>query len=165
MICGIITVSNDTHREGVALNKDTTARIEFWSDVKAYIQNLRYALQSGAKIRFQAQRMVDDAKEEKYRNAYAVSELFPDEDPVTALKRELMSLTVGNYIRTVKDLRFPNKSEMREFGKTYNGNEDVYIKIRVELLGQYGNHTVFIMSFHFAQCPFTLDTFPYNNNR
>ena len=31
------------------------------------------------------------------------------------------------------DVRFPKKSEMREFGKVYNGTEEVYIKIRVEL--------------------------------
>lgn len=53
------------------------------------------------------------------------------------------------------------RSEMREFGKIYNGNEDVYIKIRVELLGQYGNITTFIMSFHFAEKAFTPDMFPY----
>ena len=48
-----------------------------------------------------------------------------------------MTLTEEDYMRTVKDLRFPNRSEMREFGKVYNSNEDVYIKLRVELLGQY----------------------------
>ena len=38
---------------------------------------------------------------------------------------------------------------------------DVYIKIRVELLATYGNHTVFIMSFHYAERPFTVSDFPY----
>ena len=66
-----------------------------------------------------------------------------------------------DYIRTVKDIRFPNRSEMREFGKEYNGSEDVYIKIRVELLGEYGNTTMFVMSFHFAEKPFEMKMFPY----
>ncbi len=70
-------------------------------------------------------------KEERYTNQYTVNTLFPNENPVDALKRELLTLTVENYIQTVKDLRFPNRSEMREFGKVYNGNDDVYIKIRV----------------------------------
>ena len=65
-------------------------------------------------------------------------------------------------MQTVKDLRFPKKSEMREFGKVYNGNGDVYIKIRVELLSEYGNHTTFVMSFHYAEIPFTPEMFPYN---
>ena len=76
-------------------------------------------------------------------------------------KRELQKLTVEEYMKTVKDLRFPNKSEMREFGKVYDGKGDVYIKIRVELLSAYGNHTTFVMSFHYATVPFTPEMFPY----
>lgn len=64
-------------------------------------------------------------------------------------------------MQTVKDIKFPNRSEMREFGKVYNGTEDVYIKIRVELLGMYGNTTTFVMSFHFAEKSFTSEMFPY----
>ena len=64
-------------------------------------------------------------------------------------------------MRTVQDLRFPNRSEMREFGKVYNGKDDVYIKMRVELLGVYGKMTTFVMSFHFAEKAFTPDMFPY----
>ena len=50
---------------------------------------------------------------------------------------------------------------MREFGKVYNGKGDVYIKIRVELLSEYGNHSTFVMSFHYAKIPFTPEMFPY----
>lgn len=137
------------------------SRIESELEVKAYIQDLKYALNNGAKVNFQARRRVDDDREERYTNQYTVNKLFPDENPVDALKRELLTLTVEDYMQTVRDLRFPNKSEMREFGKVYNGNEDVYIKIRVELLGVYGNTTTFVMSFHFAEKAFTPDMFPY----
>ena len=140
---------------------ETKARIESELEVKAYIQDLKYALNNGAQINFQAHRRVDDEREEKYTNQYTVNKLFPDENPVDALKRELLTLTVEDYMQTVKDLRFPKRSEMREFGKVYNSNEDVYIKIRVELLGQYGNTTTFIMSFHYAEKSFTPDMFPY----
>ena len=118
-------------------------------------------MKNGAKLNFQIRRRIDDNRDEKYTNQYTVNKLFADEDPVVALKRELMSLTIEEYMQTVKDLRFPDRSEMREFGKIYNGKEEVYIKIRVELLGEYGNTTTFVMSFHFAERPFTPDMFPY----
>jgi len=81
------------------------------------------------------------------------------------LKRELQTLTVEEYMQTVKDLRFPNRSEMREFGKVYNGKGDVYIKIRVELLSDFGNPTTFVMSFHYAEVPFKADMFPYRKEK
>ncbi len=139
----------------------TKARIESELEVKSYIHNLRFALNNGAKIDFQAKRLIDEKREEKYTNQYTVNKLFPDENPVDALKRELLTLTVEDYMQTVKDIKFPNRSEMREFGKVYNGTEDVYIKIRVELLGMYGNTTTFVMSFHFAEKSFTSEMFPY----
>ena len=136
-------------------------RIESELEIKSYIQNLRFALNNGAKIDFQAKRFVDEKRDEKYTNQYTVNRLFPDENPVDALKRELLTVTVEDYMQTVKDIRFPKRSEMREFGKVYNGTEDVYIKIRVELLGPYGNTTTFVMSFHFAEKAFTPEMFPY----
>lgn len=141
--------------------KEEVRRIESELEVKSYIQNLRYALNHGAQINFQARRHVDDFRDEKYTNQYTVNSLFADENPVDALKRELHTLTVEEYMSTVKDLRFPNRSEMREFGRTYDGKDDVYIKIRVELLGTYGNTTTFVMSFHFAEKAFDPDMFPY----
>ncbi len=39
--------------------------------------------------------------------------------------------------------------------------QDVYIKIRVELISMYGNTTTFVMSFHFAEKAFTANMFPY----
>ena len=140
------------------------ARIESELEVKAYIQNLKFALNHGAKIEFQINRLVDEQREERYTNQYTVNALFPDENPVDALRRELMALTVENYMRTVRDFRFPNRSEMREFGRTYGGKDDVYIKIRVELLGEYGNVTTFVMSFHFAERAFKPDMFPYKKS-
>ena len=140
------------------------ARIESELEVKAYIQNLKFALNHGAKIEFQINRRVDEQREERYTNQYTVNALFPDENPVDALRRELMALTVENYMRTVRDFRFPNRSEMREFGRTYGEKDDVYIKIRVELLGEYGNVTTFVMSFHFAERAFKPDMFPYKKS-
>lgn len=146
---------------GDVLAEETKARIESELEVKAYIQDLKFSLNNGAQIDFQVKRVVDEKRDEKYTNQYTVNRLFPDENPVDALKRELLTLSVEDYMRTVKDTRFPKRSEMREFGKVYNGTEDVYIKIRVELLGLYGNTTTFVMSFHFAEKAFTPEMFPY----
>jgi hypothetical protein len=151
--------------EGVNLQDETKVRIESKSDVKAYIQDLKFALNNGAKLNFQVKRRVDDNRDAKYTNQYTVNALFPNENPVDALKRELLMLSVEDYMQTVKDLRFPKRSEMREFGKVYNGKDDVYIKIRVELLGMYGNTTTFVMSFHFAEKKFTSEMFPYRGNK
>lgn len=94
-----------------------------------------------------------------------MNKLFPGEDPKDVLRIELKKLTVENYMQTVKDIRYPDRSEMREFGTTYNGCYDVYLKIRVELLGRYGKEEVLIMSFHFAEKPFDEHTFPYKEVR
>lgn len=145
--------------------EETKARIENELEVKAYIQDLKFSLNNGAQIDFQAKRVVDEKRDEKYTNQYTVNKLFPDENPVDALKRELLTLSVEDYMQTVKDIRFPKRSEMREFGKVYNGTEDVYIKIRVELLGLYGNITTFVMSFHFAERAFSPEMFPYKKKQ
>ena len=159
-----IQVSIDTLTGGEKLAEETKSRIESEIEVKAYIQDLKFALNNGAKIDFQAKRLVDEKRDEKYTNQYTVNKLFSDENPVDALKRELLTLSVEDYMQTVKDIRFPKRSEMREFGKVYNGTDDVYIKIRVELLGMYGNTTTFVMSFHFAEKAFTPEMFPYKKN-
>ena len=122
---------------------------------------MKYALENGAKIVFQIRRYVDEKRNVKYTNQYTVNALFPEESPEEALKRELKTLSCRDYIRTVADTRFPKRSEMREFGKRYNGIQDVYIKIRVEVLGDFGKSTTYIMSFHFAEYPFRPEMFPY----
>lgn len=140
---------------------DEISRIESELEVRSYLQNLKYALQNGAKITFQEQRLVDKERDERFTNRFTVADLFPDEDPVTALRRELQTLTIEEYMRTVKDIRYPRKSDMREFGKVYSGKGDVYIKIRVELLDVDGNYSTFVMSFHYAEIPFAPSMFPY----
>ena len=141
----------------------TSSRIESREEVRAYLSKLRYALNNGAKIDVQLIRGVDQNRDPKYTNRNTLAYLFPDEDPKDAMRRELQQLTVEAYLRTVKDLRFKNRSEMREFGKVYNGSDEIYIKIRVELMDArgFGDHTTFVMSFHIAEKPFSQETFPY----
>lgn len=52
---------------------------------------------------------------------------------------------------------------MRVFIKQYTG-EDVYIKIRVELVNTdyaYGNSFIMVMSFHFSERRYKKNDFPY----
>lgn len=153
-------VSVDTDKGAVNLENEN-ARIETELEVTAYLADLKYALDHGAQLTFQQDRRVDEKRDMRYTNRFTVADLFPNESPVTALKRELKTLTVEEYMRTVKDIHRPKLSEMREFGKVYNGHGDVYIKVRVELLSAFGNHTAFVMSFHYAEIPFSDDMFPY----
>lgn len=141
------------------------SRIESKLEVSTYLAQLKHALNNGATISFQRFRRVDDEREERYTNNYTMNTLFPDEDPLVVLRRELHALDVREYLRTVRDSRFPKRSEMREFGKVYKGSEEVYIKVRVELCSQggYGQHTTFVMSFHFAEKPFSEEHFPYRS--
>ena len=113
---------------------EMTKRIETRFEVQTFIDQLKYALVvQKATLKFQRNRRVDDNRHIKYTNAYTVETLFPDDDILNTLKKELLTLKVTNYIQTVRDYRYPNLNEMRVFGKCY-GNEEVYIKLRVELL-------------------------------
>lgn len=145
-------------------NTNEIKRIEEKFEVQTYLDRLKYAIQSGnGKIHFQKSRVVDNKRDGRYTNRYTLGKLFPDEDEVTALKRELVNLEVRDYIETVKDLKFPERTEMRVFGKFYFSDE-VYIKIRVELVSLscgVGDSYIFVMSFHFAERSFKDSDFPF----
>lgn len=141
------------------------SRIESEVEVRSYLRNLEYALAKGATLIFQKDRLIDQNRDPCFTNGFTVADLFPNENPIVVLKKELQNLTVEEYIATVKDLRFPNRSEMREFGKIYHGNKNVYIKIRVDLLSELGNHKIFVMSFHYSEIPFHLERFPHKIRR
>lgn len=148
----------------MSLEANEEKLIEKKAEVSTYLDRLKYALSNGqAKIQFQHHRLVDNQRELKFTNRFTIVDLFPDEDEILALKRELNLLNVSDYIETVKDRRFIKRSEMRVFGKYYNSN-DVYIKIRVELMkpSSFGvDDHVFVMSFHYAETKFRQEDFPY----
>lgn len=52
------------------MTEKTKARIESEIEVKSYIQDLRFALNNGAKIDFQVKRLVDEKRDEKYTNLH-----------------------------------------------------------------------------------------------
>lgn len=144
--------------------KSIYSRKEQKLEVATYISKLVYALNDkNTKITFQEARQVDKVRPMQYTNTYTVEQLFPNEDPIVAIKRELKTLKVEEYIETVKDIRFPKRSEMRVFGRKYEEKE-VYIKVRVELIQVSVNgvdNSIFVMSFHFSTVEFKTIVFPY----
>jgi len=137
-------------------------RKESKQEVQTYLDRLKYAIQSNtAKLTFQKYRNIDNNRNSRYTNRYTMGHLFSDEDDVEVLKREMSLLTVGEYIETVKDTRFPKRSEIRVFGKQYSG-DDIYIKIRVELVSSHagGDSFVMVMSFHYSEWVFKESDFP-----
>jgi len=145
---GIMKITNGEY------NKVPKTRVE----VETYLSKLKYALsQESTIINFQEDRYVDRGREKEYTNTYTVAQLFPDESPKDAMKRELGNLKVYEYMETVKDLRYPKRSEWWVFGKQYN-SKDTYIKFRVEIVQR--NH-IFVMSFHFSTIPFSEASFPF----
>ena len=66
-------VSVDTTiQEGLTL-PDTNIRIESELDIQSYLQDLNYALDHGALINFQIDRVVDDNRDIKHTNKYTVA--------------------------------------------------------------------------------------------
>jgi len=139
-------------------------RKESKPEVQTYLDRLKYAIQSGTvKLTFQKDRNVDQGRNKKYTNRYTIGQLFPNEDEVEVLKRELLQLTVEENIETVKDTKFPKRSEMRVFGKQYS-SEDIYIKTRVELVSiahACGDSFMIVMSLHYSEWDFKESDFPY----
>lgn len=151
---------------GAIINMSQTTEVkrkESKIEVQTFLDRLKYALESGsATVNYQGERRVDQKRNKKCTYRFTMDQLFPNEDETSVFKRELLQLSVEDYIETVKDTRFPNRSEMRVFGKRYIG-KDVYIKIRVELASALvnGANFVFVMSFHFAEWNFKESDFPY----
>ena len=73
---------------------DEKSRIESKLDIQAYLQDLNYALDHGAEVRFQIDRIVDNNRDEQYTNKYTISDLFPNDNPVDVLKKELRNLSI-----------------------------------------------------------------------
>lgn len=151
-----------SYAKGVVL-VDENRYIESKMEIKTLLDRIKYAIDAGASIRFQGERKIDKTRDIRHTNNYTIGYLFPNENPANVLKRELKLLTVQDYLGTVEDSKYPQRGKMHEFGKVYNATDEIYIKLRVVLMGEMGigQHTTFVMSFHFAEKPFSEERFPY----
>lgn len=91
------------------MNKSTDLkRVETKLEIQTYLDRIVYAIQSNTVvISFQKDRNVDKHRPTKHTNRYTMGNLFVNEDEVAVLKRELLCLSIEEYIETVKDIRFP----------------------------------------------------------
>lgn len=139
-------------------------RIETKFEVETFLAQLNYQLTRGAQLNLIEDRNVDKDRNLKFTNRYTIAELFPDEKPVVALRRELLLVGVEHYLQTLTDIRYPQQKEWREFGKVYPENKEIYMKFRVVLLGTDKSRCedyILVMSFHHSTVAFKNRTFPY----
>lgn len=138
-------------------------RIETKAEVNTFLARLNYQISHGARLNLIRDRNVDKDRDLIYTNRYTVAELFPDEDPNVALKRELLLITAEHYLQTLTDQRYPEK-EWREFGKIYPVDKEIYMKFRVVFRGAENPHNddyILIMSFHHSTVAFKYRNFPH----
>ena len=128
------------------------------NEVETYLAKLKYALSlDNTIIEFQESRQADFARMIQHTNKYTIAELFPNESAKLVIKEELKKLKTTEYIETVKDTKFPKRSDFWIFGKVYN-SKNVYIKFRVEI---FERNRIFVLSFHFSEWPFEKKDFPF----
>jgi len=96
------------------------SRIESRQEVGTYIARLKYALKSNSlKIKYQEIRQIDIKREDRYTNDFLMKDLFPGQDPIIVLEKELLKIKSEEYIKTVKDINKLDRSEMRVYGREY----------------------------------------------
>ncbi len=128
-------------------------------EVETYLARVRYALKDkNTKVSLQTNREVDRGRDIRFTSQFTISNIFPDEDPTDVLKREIGTLSVENYMYSLKDKRHENRSDFYVFAKIYD--DFVYIKFRVELISIKGAY-IFVMSFHYSDKPIDNSCFPY----
>lgn len=88
------------------IQKAETKRKESKEEILTFLAKLKYSIKSSSvKLYFQKERNVDQGRNKKYTNRFTIGKLFPDEDEIEALKRELSHLTVEEYLETVMLIR------------------------------------------------------------
>lgn len=114
--------------------------IEEIEKLKFFLKKLQYLLNSNCQIDIQKLRMGEDALNPNNTNNTMIDLDYDSED----IREELLTLKVGDYIKTVKDRRYPNTANYWIFSKNINGR-DVYIKFKILSVNK-----IHLMSFHYA---------------
>lgn len=77
---------------------NVNSRIESELEIDTYLARIKYCLESGGcQITVKKERKSEQDKDIKYTNKYTLGQLFPNENPVDAMKRELAHLTKRLY--------------------------------------------------------------------
>ena len=110
-------------------------------EVSHFIKKIRTFLASDdCQLDIQRSRKDEDPLEPNTNNNTMIDLGFSTED----IKSEVLSLTISNYVKTVKDKEKENNQYYRIFTKEIN-NREIYIKLKICNLNR-----IHLMSFHYA---------------
>lgn len=132
-------------------------RIESQQDVNSFLKDTKEYLNNKAHLYCEVLNCSKDQDFKEVKNAYSLSSIFPDDNPIRALKRHLKGLKQESYICTIKDMHFLKKSEIRVFCLALQ-KKNFYLQIRNEKI--LNNHTIYI-SLKFSNSEFEKNIFPY----
>lgn len=135
---------------------DQTKHIESLIAVQTYLDKLKHIINNNGKINFQKHKQSEKQKNIEFTNLYTVHDLFANQDIVEAIKQELKSLDVSNYLHTVTDIKYPQKPPLWVFCKKIK-ERDVYIKIRTAIVEGF----ILVISFHYAAYTINKSDYPY----
>jgi len=130
-------------------------RIASKQEVETVIAQLSYALTNKTRITFQEEKNSDIHRNVRFTNQYTIANLFSDEPPQKVLRREIGKLCPEEYMHSVKDTKYPNRSELHVFAREYD--DYVYIKFRVEVIV----NNIYVISFHYSDVELNNEDFPY----
>lgn len=134
-------------------------RVQSIAEVKDMLARLKYAIKSNPSFKIIVTRKSDEGKQLQYTNKYTLDNLFPNESPAEALRNELVTLSVEEYKETLTDDLYPEK-DLHVFIRQYD-EQQVFIKIRAELLTSTGRSLLVVISFHFAEYEVKLSELPH----
>jgi len=114
------------------MSKNYNHRIEQKFVVQHFIEQLRETLRNEAlELFIQNEEEQDQEVDAEDLDQNALSVLFPNQDAAIVLTQGMRELAIGDYLETVKDKRFPNKSERRVFVKTI-ADQLLSVSVRLE---------------------------------
>lgn len=130
--------------------KNGNVYIDSEDNVEKHLQQLKELLKdSKCKLEI-LPRKKDEAEDDPYTTENTLQMLNYDSDDV---RRELLALSMDDYIENMKDDKRPDAPHFRVFGKTIRGYE-IYIKEKIK-----SSKGVFCVSFHRAR--YNLKDRPY----
>lgn len=132
--------------------------IETEIEIEGFLCYLKTELEKGAKVYIREKLETD----EDGSCEYAFTRLFPNDSPMSVIRRELMKLRSSDYLRT-RAGEYPvggMKTTIRDFGKVYDRKLGTYVSVSVESRNSECEK-VFLVSFSFARHLFTQDYFSY----
>lgn len=146
----------------MSVDSEKTNWVEDSSVVSTFLAKLKFMLENPCTSIQLDKKKSDQFKPYEYTNKFTLSNLFPNENPVDAMKRELRLLSLCDYLHTAVDVVNPKSPNYYVFAKKFD--KFVYIKVKIVVFngsipGQ--QDTILVMSFHYAEHLINENSFRY----